>query len=84
METIGRWEVGKPACTEPAAPSPPTVQVVEPDEPLGIAAVMALTGYSKSALRRKGHELPGYHKYPNGKVVWWKRQLIAGLQGGPP
>lgn len=84
IETIGQCEVAKAACIELAAPSPPAVQVVEPDEPLGIAAVMALTGYSKSALRRQGKHLPGYHKYPNGKVVWWKRQLIEGLQGGPP
>ena len=83
VEAIGQCELAKAACVELAVPSPP-LHVAEPDEPLEIAAVMALTGYSKSALRRKGHELPGYHKYPNGKVVWWKRQLIAGLQGDSP
>lgn len=84
IETIGHCEVAKATCVELAVPSPPPVHAVEPDEPLGIAAVMVLTGYSKSRLRHCGKDLPGYHKYPNGKVIWWKRQLLAGIQGDLP
>jgi len=84
-EAIGHLSVGKQQCVElatPAAPVvPPPVAAVEPDEPLEIQAVSTLTGYSVSRLRHMGHKLPGYKKWEDGKVTWWKRQLVAGIQG---
>jgi hypothetical protein len=83
-EAIGHLAVGKQQCVQLAAPSPappprpPTA--LEPDEALDIHAVSLLTTYSVGRLRHMGHTLPGYKKWPNGKVTWWKRQLVAGIQ----
>ncbi len=64
--------------TPPATRPPPPVVAVD-DEPLDIKAVATLTGYSVQRLREMGHTLPGWKKWPGGKVTWWKRQLLAGI-----
>jgi len=81
-EAIGHLEVSKDRCTQLVlAPTVAAAPAVEDDEPLTIAQVVRHTGYSLGRLRHMGHTLPGYKKWPNGKVTWWKRQLLAGIQG---
>jgi hypothetical protein len=84
-EAIGHLSLGMQQCVQLAAPPPPLSSiptgVLEPDEALDIHAVSTLTGYSVTRLRHRGHTLPGYKKWPDGKVTWWKRQLLAGIQG---
>jgi hypothetical protein len=85
VEAVGYLSVGKQQCVELAtprpSPPPPTPTALEPDEALDIRAVSLLTGYSESRLRHRGHTLPGFKKWPDGKVTWWRRQLLAGIQG---
>jgi len=81
-EAIGHLEVSQDRCKQLVlAPTVATAPAVENDEPLTIAQVVPLTGYSIGRLRHMGHKLPGYKKWPDGKVTWWKRQLLAGIQG---
>jgi hypothetical protein len=81
-EAIGHLSLGTQQCVELATPPPlsPVPTVLEPDEALDIHAVSTLTGYSVTRLRHRGHTLPGFKKWPDGKVTWWKRQLVAGIQ----
>jgi hypothetical protein len=83
-EAIGHLSLGTQQCVQLATPlpppAPPAPAVVEPDEALDIHAVSTLTGYSVTRLRHRGHTLPGFKKWPDGKVTWWKRQLLAGIQ----
>jgi hypothetical protein len=84
-EAIGHLSLGTQQCVQLATPPPPPAWaipsgVLEPDEALDIHAVSTLTGYSVTRLRHRGHTLPGFKKWPDGKVTWWKRQLVAGIQ----
>jgi hypothetical protein len=81
VEAIGRLELGKQLCGRLAAPDTAAAEPTEADEALDIKAVSALTGYSVSRLRHMGKTLPGYKKWPDGKVTWWRRRLVAFARG---
>jgi hypothetical protein len=49
---------------------------------LDITTVAELTKYSKSRIRHIGHTLPGYFKFPTGKVGWWSGPLEAAMRNG--
>jgi hypothetical protein len=67
------------ALTVNPAPDPAPV---EPGDPLEIGDVAKLTGYSESRLRHMGDTLPGYKKWPSGKVTWFKNLLVHGMKQG--
>ena len=80
FEAIGHCEAAKAQCLQIAdTPAPPVPTA--PDEALDIGAVHTLTGYSVSWLRHMGHKLPGYKKWPDGKVTWSRRLLEAEVHG---
>ncbi|MCW5891652.1 MAG: hypothetical protein KIT14_14035 [bacterium] len=70
---LGRVEGQLDARWEPAKPAP--------DVLLDMEAVAALTGYSPSWLRKRGHQLAGFHqpRGRGGKVGWWRAPLRAAL-----
>jgi hypothetical protein len=81
VEAIGHLDLGKQLCGRLAVPALTPSDATAPDEALDITAASTITGYSVSRLRHIGHTLPGYRKWPDGKVTWSRRRLTTFAQG---